>query len=67
MVKKIEHTVQALRTGRGITQEELAVSVGVTRQTIIAIEKGKYTPSLLLALELARYFDCSVEDIFRVS
>lgn len=46
------------------TQEDLATSVGVTRQTIIAIEKGNYTPSVLLALRLARALGCSVEDLF---
>lgn len=46
------------------TQEDLAKGVGVTRQTIIAIEKGNYTPSVLLALRLARILECSVEDLF---
>ncbi len=47
-----------------MTQQELAVRVGVTRQTIIAIEGGKYTPSLELAFRLARAFDVGVEDLF---
>jgi putative transcriptional regulator len=46
------------------TQEDLAKGVGVTRQTIIAIEKGNYTPSVLLALRLARILECTVEDLF---
>ena len=53
-----------LRTERSVTQESLAESVAVSRQTIISIEKGKYTPSVSLALRLARYFKVSVEDIF---
>ena len=60
----IVNRVYELRTQSGITQEVLAARVGVTRQTIIAIEKGNYTPSLLLALKLARFFKISVEDIF---
>jgi len=47
-----------------MTQEELAGRVGVTRQTIIAIESGKYTPSLGLAFRIARTFNRGIEDIF---
>jgi putative transcriptional regulator len=47
-----------------MTQEELANRVGVTRQTIIAIESGKYTPSLGLAFRIARTFNRGIEDIF---
>lgn len=56
--------VYKLRSKSGITQEELAQAVGVTRQTIIAIEKGNYTPSVLLALKIARFFKKPVEEIF---
>ncbi|HTX72155.1 MAG TPA: helix-turn-helix transcriptional regulator [Rectinemataceae bacterium] len=49
-----------------MTQEEAAHLIGVTRQTIIAIEKGNYVPSVLLALVSAKVFDCRVEDIFYV-
>jgi len=48
-----------------MTQEQLADKVGVTRQTIIAIEAGKYAPSLPLAFRLARTFEASIEDIFQ--
>jgi putative transcriptional regulator len=48
----------------GMTQQELADRVGVTRQTILSIEKGKYTPSVALALRLARVFGVSVEELF---
>lgn len=51
----------------GITQEQLAQDIGVTRQTIIAIEKGNYVPSLLLALVIAHYFNKSLEDIFFIT
>jgi putative transcriptional regulator len=47
-----------------ISQEQLANAVGVTRQTIISIEKGKFTPSTLLALKLAKFFEKKVDDIF---
>lgn len=49
-----------------MTQQALASQVGVTRQTIIALEAGKYFPSLLLALRIARAFDVSVEDVFQL-
>lgn len=49
-----------------ISQEELAKAIGVTRQTIFSIEKGKFAPSTLLALKLARFFGKSVEEIFYI-
>jgi putative transcriptional regulator len=49
---------------RGETQETLAQAVGVSRQTIIAIERGNYTPSVLLALKLARHYETNVERLF---
>jgi putative transcriptional regulator len=62
----IRNTIKEYRQGVGITQEELADKVSVSRQTIIAMEKGNYIPSLLLALQLARTFKVSVEDIFKL-
>lgn len=62
----ISNKVNACRTEKGVTQEELAKAVGVTRQTIIAIEKGNYTPSVLLALRIAHFFEKSVEEIFKI-
>lgn len=53
-----------MRTKKGMTQEDLAEAVGVTRQTVIAIEKGNYTPSVALALALAQVFSSSVEKLF---
>jgi len=50
----------------GMTQQELADRVGVTRQTILSIEKGRYTPSVALALRLARTFGVSVEALFEL-
>jgi putative transcriptional regulator len=64
-VAEITSTLAAYRQKLGLTQAELADRVGVTRQTIIAIEKGSYAPSVKLAIELARVFSCSVEDLFQ--
>lgn len=51
----------------GMTQQSLADAVGVTRQTIVAMETGTYTPSLALAIRIARVFGCSVEDVFELN
>jgi len=56
-----------MRVAAALTQEELALKVGVTRQTIIAVEKGNYTPSVLLALKLAGLFSVSVESLFSIN
>lgn len=66
MEEYVINEVNKLRTQKGATQEELALAVGVSRQTIIAIERGKYTPSVLLALKLGKYFAVSVEKIFTI-
>lgn len=60
----METRLKVFRAMGNITQKELARAIGVTRQTIIAIEKGDYNPSLELAFKIARYFEASVEDIF---
>ncbi len=60
----MKNRVRELRERKGLTQEELARMVGVTRQTIIAIEKGKYDPSLRLAFKLAKVFGVRIEDLF---
>lgn len=56
--------IQELRKERRITQNELADAVGVTRQTIISLENGKYNASLILAHKLAQFFNVTIEDIF---
>ena len=66
MRESILNKVSALRNQKGFTQEELAEKLQVSRQTIIAIEKGNYTPSVLLALKIAVFFKLSVEDIFKI-
>lgn len=61
---KIENTIKELRIKKNITQEELAAILDVSRQTIVAIEKGNYTPSLLLAFQFSRYFKIPIEQLF---
>lgn len=56
--------IKTYRMATGISQEALAEEMDVTRQTIISLEKGKYTASLNLAYKLAQYFDTTIEDIF---
>ena len=60
----IRNRVRELREDRGLSQSELARLTGVTRQTIISLEKGSYVPSLLVALNLCEVFDAAVEDVF---
>ncbi len=63
---EIGNRIRRLRFDRDeMTQQELAIRVGCTRQTIIAVEAGKYVPSLSLAFEIARAFDAGVEDVFQ--
>lgn len=67
MSESIINCVQEYRVKLKITQEELAQAVGVTRQTIIAIEKNNYTPSVLLAMKIASFFKMPVEKLFTIS
>ena len=60
----IKNRVKELRARMDLTQSALAEQVGVTRQTIVALEKGSYTPSLLLAMNIAEVFKLSIEEIF---
>jgi putative transcriptional regulator len=66
MVKptRVTNRIRALREGAGITQAELARRIGVTRQTVIAIEQERYSPSLELAFQIARVFDAGLDDVF---
>ena len=65
-VKAVDNDVCSLREARGLTQAQLGVALGVSRQSINSIEKGKYDPSLPLAIAIARYFATTVEEIFHV-
>jgi len=60
----MKNKIKIYRAMHDLTQEELAKKLGVTRQTIIAIEKEKYDPSLILAFKIARFFKVPIEDIF---
>ena len=60
----MKNHLEELRKQRGITQEDLALALEVSRQTIGSLENGRYNPSILLAFKIARYFDKSIEEIF---
>jgi len=62
----MKNTIKIERAVKNITQEDLAKKIGVSRQTINAMEAGKYVPSTVLALKIAKYFDRKVEDIFEL-
>jgi putative transcriptional regulator len=61
---ELRNRVRELRERRGLTQEQLAKKMGVSRQTIISIETGRYNPSLLLAYNLANEFGMIIEEVF---
>lgn len=63
----MQSKVRILRKEKKLSQEELALAVGVTRQTITSIENEKYTASLILAYKIARYFDKTIEEVFDFS
>ena len=66
MQEYIKNEVETLRLRAGATQEDLALRVNVSRQTIIALEKGRYTPSVLLAIKIAGFFKMPVEKVFKI-
>ena len=61
----MKNIIEQKRKERGMTQQQLAAALGVSRQTIISLENGKYNPSILLANAIARLFGTQIEDIFR--
>jgi putative transcriptional regulator len=61
----MKNKIKVFRAMHDLTQEDLAQAIGVTRQTILAIEKGKYVPSLDLAFRIALNFNVAIEDIFQ--
>lgn len=67
MKEKIINHIKEHRTRMNLTQEELAKAVGVSRQTIISIERGRYVPSLPLALKFAKFFNKSIDEIFFIA
>ena len=62
----MKNRIKELRKARGLRQEDLSAALGVSRQTIIAIENDKYNPTLELAMKLARYLGTTVEDLFQL-
>lgn len=60
----LKNRLEELRKSRSLRQDELGEALGVSRQTVISIEKGKYNPSILLAFKIANYFGMSIEEIF---
>lgn len=60
----MKNRIEAIRTEKGIRQDELAKAMGVSRQTISSLENGRYNPSILLAYRLAKYFDMTIEELF---
>lgn len=60
----MKNRLEEIRKRRGITQEELAAALEVSRQTIGSLENGRYNPSILLAFRIARYFDTPIEEVF---
>ena len=60
----LNNRIRELRKEHKVTQDDLAMAVGVTRQTIISLENGKYNASLQLAHKISKYFDMKIEDIF---
>lgn len=60
----MKNRLEEIRKAQGVTQEELAASLEVSRQTIGSLENGRYNPSILLAFKIAHYFQMTIEDIF---
>ena len=60
----VKNRIEFIRKELGIRQDELAKSMGVSRQTISSLENGRYNPSIMLAYKIARYFNMTIEDIF---
>lgn len=66
MREEVQNLIRDYRLERGLTQEDLAQAVGVSRQSINAIERFRYIPSLPLALRFAQFFNCSTDELFRL-
>lgn len=61
---KLRNRLEEIRKQKGLTQEELAEVLGVSRQTVNSLENGRYNPSIMLAFRIARFFGMSIEEIF---
>ncbi|AZP03759.1 helix-turn-helix transcriptional regulator [Jeotgalibaca ciconiae] len=60
----MKNRLEEIRKEKGITQEELANALEVSRQTVGSLENGRYNPSIILAFKIARFFDLSIEEVF---
>ena len=60
----MKNRLEEIRKAKGITQEELAYALEVSRQTVGSLENGRYNPSIILAFKIARFFDVSIEEVF---
>jgi putative transcriptional regulator len=60
----LKNRIEDLRKEKGIRQDEFAKHLGVSRQTISSLENGRYNPSIILAYKIAKYFECSIEEVF---
>ncbi len=60
----MKNKLEEIRKAKGITQEELANALEVSRQTVGSLENGRYNPSIILAFKIARFFDVSIEEVF---
>lgn len=67
MSAPLSNRIRVLRAERRISQSELAEAIGVSRKTISTIEVGRFTPSTVISLKIARYFGVSVEDVFQLT
>lgn len=63
---ELQNKIKVYRAIKNVTQEELATTIGVTRKTINTIENGRFVPSTILAIRLAKFFDISVEELFEL-
>lgn len=60
----MKNRLEEIRKAKGITQEDLANALEVSRQTVGSLENGRYNPSIILAFKIARFFDVSIEEVF---
>lgn len=60
----VKNRLEEIRKAKGITQEELANALEVSRQTVGSLENGRYNPSIILAFKIARFFEVSIEEVF---
>ncbi len=66
MKNEVINAIKQYRSDKGMTQQDLAKLAGVSRQSIISIEQGRYVPSLALALKLAKIFECPTDELFQL-